>query len=109
MVTRGRNVVARGRNLVARGRNVVVIGTSAGGLDALDRLFAQIPAGAPASFLVVQHMAPQASGLALLRRLDRHKELSFKLAVDGETFKPGWVYVAPPDYHLLVKKTSLLV
>jgi two-component system, chemotaxis family, protein-glutamate methylesterase/glutaminase len=95
--------------MASRGRSVVVIGTSAGGLQALDELFGQIPSGLPASFLVVQHMAPEASAGALLRRLGRHRSFQCRLASDGEVFKAGRVYIAPPDYHLLVKGNRLLV
>jgi two-component system chemotaxis response regulator CheB len=95
--------------MARQGRKIVVIGTSAGGLHALDELFGQLPGDLPASFLVVQHMEPQISGDALVRKLRRHKSLGIKFAADGEAFKPGTVYIAPPDYHLLVKQTRLLV
>jgi two-component system chemotaxis response regulator CheB len=92
-----------------RGRNIVVIGCSAGGLEALDELFGQLPSDLPASFLAVQHLAPEGSGEALVRTLARHKSFACRLAADGEAFKPGRLYIAPPDYHLLLKRTRLLV
>jgi two-component system, chemotaxis family, protein-glutamate methylesterase/glutaminase len=91
------------------GRNVVVIGTSAGGLQALDELIGQLPAGLPAAFFIVQHMAAEASGEALVQALGRRKTFRCKIASDGETFKNGTIYIARPDYHMLVKKTTLLV
>lgn len=90
------------------GRNIIVVGTSAGGLEALDEVIGQLPAGLPASIFIVQHLAPEATGEALLRRLESHS-LNCKLASDGESFKNGNVYIAPADYHLLVKKNRLLV
>ncbi len=87
---------------------VVVIGTSAGGLDALDRLFVQLPKGLRASFLIVQHMAPESTAGVLLDRL-RKSALEVKLADNDESFRPSVVYVARPDYHLLIKKNKLLV
>jgi two-component system chemotaxis response regulator CheB len=54
-------------------------------------------------------MAPENSGAALLRRLSRHKAFRCKLAIDGESFKKGGIYIAPSDFHLLVKKSTLLV
>lgn len=92
-----------------RARKIVVIGTSAGGLEALDNLLGQLPSDLPASFLVVQHMSPQASGDALVHRLSRHKSFHCKLATDGERLANGRVYIAPPDFHLLVKHNYLLV
>jgi two-component system chemotaxis response regulator CheB len=93
----------------AKGRNIVVIGTSAGGLESLDQLVGQLPTDLPASIFIVQHLAPQSSGVALLRRLGRHKAFDPKLAEDGDRFRPGRIYIAPPDNHLLLRKTRLLV
>jgi two-component system, chemotaxis family, protein-glutamate methylesterase/glutaminase len=94
--------------LSSAGHPIVVIGTSAGGLEALDELIGQLPAGLHASIFIVQHMAAEAAGDALLHRLGSHS-LQCKLASDGESFKNGNVYIVPADYHLLVKKKRLLV
>jgi len=48
------------------GHPIIVIGTSAGGLEALDEVLGQLPAGLPASIFIVQHMAAEATGDALL-------------------------------------------
>jgi two-component system, chemotaxis family, protein-glutamate methylesterase/glutaminase len=93
----------------SKGRNVIVIGTSAGGLEALDQLIGELPTDLPASIVIVQHMDPGNSGEPLLRRLGRHQAFHPKLAEHGERLKPGRVYIAPPDNHLLLKKGTLLV
>jgi two-component system, chemotaxis family, protein-glutamate methylesterase/glutaminase len=93
----------------ANGRNIIVIGTSAGGLEALDVLIGQLPANLPASIFIVQHMQPEDSGRALLQRLSRHRSFKCKLAGDGESFEAGRIYVAPPDHHLLLKKDKVVV
>ena len=92
-----------------KGRNVIVLGTSAGGLEALDQLVGELPADLPASIFIVQHMAAHNSGEPLLRRLNRHQAFQPKLAEDGDRFRPGRIYIAPPDSHLLVKKDKMLV
>jgi two-component system, chemotaxis family, protein-glutamate methylesterase/glutaminase len=92
-----------------KGRNIIVVGTSAGGLEALDELIGQLPKDLGASLLIVQHMAPPNSGEALMRRLSRHKLFAVKLAKDGERVKPGRIYIAPPDHHLLLKTDKVLV
>src|SRR5436309_15820151 len=92
-----------------KGRNIIVIGTSAGGLEALDALIGQLPTDLPASIFIVQHMAPQNSAEALLHRLSRHRAFDCRVAKDGERFKPARIYIAPPDNHLLIKKNVLLV
>jgi two-component system, chemotaxis family, protein-glutamate methylesterase/glutaminase len=93
----------------SKGRNIIVIGTSDGGLEALDNLIGQMPADLPASIFVVQHMAPDDTGAALIHRLSRHRTFRCRLAKNGEPFKLGRIYIAPSDKHLLVKKNKLLV
>jgi two-component system, chemotaxis family, protein-glutamate methylesterase/glutaminase len=92
-----------------KGRNVIVLGTSAGRLEALDQLVSQLPTDLPASIFIVQHMEAHNSGEPLLRRLNRHKAFQPKLAEDGDRLRPGRIYIAPPDSHLLVKKDKMLV
>jgi two-component system chemotaxis response regulator CheB len=95
--------------MASKGRNIIVIGTSSGGLEALDALIGQLPTNLPASIFIVQHMAPENTGVALLHRLSRHRAFGCNLAKNGESFKPGQIYIAPPDNHLLVKKNNVLV
>jgi two-component system chemotaxis response regulator CheB len=95
-------------NLILVQRYVIAIGASAGGLDALDTLIAQLPKDLNASIFIVQHMAPEGTAEVLIDRISRHA-LKVKLAEDGAAVKPATIYVAPPDFHLLVKKTKLLV
>ena len=86
-----------------RGRlgRVVGIGASAGGVDALIRLFGEVNADLPAALLVVLHVP--ATGRSLLAPiLDRRTALDVRVAEDGEALVAGRVYVAPPDRHLIV-------
>ncbi len=92
-----------------KGRDIIVIGASAGGLEALGEVIGRLPAGLPASIFIVQHMPPESIGEAMLSRLGRCKSFNTKLAEDGEPFKRGRIYVAPPDSHLLLGKTKLRV
>jgi two-component system chemotaxis response regulator CheB len=94
--------------VASQGRNIVVVGASAGGLQALEQLVSLLPADLPASVFVVQHLAPENSGVALLERLSTHA-LACKVAADGEAFRRNTIYIAPADHHLLVKPRTLLV
>jgi two-component system, chemotaxis family, protein-glutamate methylesterase/glutaminase len=89
-------------------RDIVVMAASAGGIEALRDLLSRLPADLPASVLVVLHI-PATSGGALASILDRSGPLAAATARDGETLRPGRVYVAPPDRHLLINdgKTEL--
>jgi two-component system chemotaxis response regulator CheB len=78
---------------------VVVIGGSAGGIDALQRVLAELPAGLPAAVLVVVHTRATAPG-RLPEVLGRQAGLPAAHAVDGERLEPGTIKVAPPDRHL---------
>lgn len=88
---------------------LIVVGTSAGGLDALTRLVAQLPADLPAAILIVQHIPADATGEASLRALQKASTLPCAHARHGEAFKAGHVYLAPPDHHMMVKKGSFLI
>ncbi len=85
---------------------VVVVGASLGGVDALQRLAATLPAGFPAAVLVVQHMAPNGPGL-LGGILDAAGPLPAAMATDGEPLRSGTIRVAPPDRHLVVRGGEL--
>ncbi|GAA3962541.1 chemotaxis protein CheB [Hymenobacter antarcticus] len=87
--------------------HLIVIGTSAGGMPALVRLVAQLPATLPAAVLVVQHFAPDSDGQQLVDRLASHTQLRCRLPTDGETIEAGTLYLAPPDRHLLAKDGSI--
>lgn len=85
----------------------VVIGVSAGGLAALAKILPQLEADFPLPILIVQHMRPDSDGF-LWRHLDNLCRLSVKEAEDKEAIRPGTVYIAPPDYHLLVEPDRTL-
>src|SRR5262245_25689560 len=84
------------------GHDIIVIGASAGGVETLSSLVVQFPKDLEAAVFVVQHTAPTATGY-LAKILNRHSPLPATQAQDGEKFEPGHIYVAPPDYHLLIK------
>jgi two-component system, chemotaxis family, protein-glutamate methylesterase/glutaminase len=79
-----------------------VIGASAGGVEALRDLVAALPDGFPGVLLVVLHLAPTATSV-LPQILSRAGSLESHAAVDGGSLEGGCIYVAPPDYHLLVE------
>jgi two-component system chemotaxis response regulator CheB len=80
---------------------LVVIGASWGGLDAIGRLLASLPATLGCPLAIVQHRGPQVSELA--RLLGRHTSWPVREAEDKAPVTPGTVHVAPPGYHLLVQ------
>ncbi len=82
------------------GRALIAIGSSTGGTEALRQVFEAIPENLP-PIAVVQHMLPGFTG-AFADRLDRSCRARVKVAEDGEPLKPGTVYLAPNETHLVV-------
>lgn len=80
----------------------IVIGTSAGGLKALQELLAPLPADFGLPILVVQHR-PAARNDFFAFLLNEACRLKVKEADEKEAIRPGFVYIAPADYHLLVE------
>ena len=89
-------------------RDVIVIGGSAGAIEALLRLVADLPAALSARIFVTIHI-PAASTSALPTLLSRVGRMRAKHPTDEEATEPGLIYVAPPDLHLLVKPGRLRV
>ncbi len=77
-----------------------VVGASAGGSGALSRILPRLPSDFPLSVIVVQHVHPRQSGLALFYQ---DGALPAKDADEKEPIFPGVIYFAPPNYHLLVE------
>jgi two-component system chemotaxis response regulator CheB len=84
------------------GRDVIVIGASAGGVEPLRQVVAGLPADLPAALFVVVHVPPHGPSV-LPRILSRSGPLPAVHPHDHQPIRPGTIYVAPPDYHLLVK------
>lgn len=81
---------------------VVVIGTSAGGLVALIKLISQLPKDFPLPVLIVRHISPDATGNVVLDALNKLNTVKCQHAKSGNNLKPGNLYLAPSDHHLLI-------
>ena len=80
---------------------LVAIGGSAGSIEALVDLVSELPATLPVSVLVTVHVGDRVrSKLPVI--LSRPATLPVSHARQGEPLRPGRIYVAPPDLHLLV-------
>ena len=81
--------------------DIIVIGGSTGALNALQQVFAHLPADLPAAIFVVRHITSDAKDI-LADMLDRVGPIAAKTAADGDLIKNGHAYVAPGGHHLLV-------
>jgi two-component system chemotaxis response regulator CheB len=83
-------------------QKIIVIGASAGGVEALTKLVAGLPADLQAAIFVVLHISPEGTSV-LPKILNRAGQLQALHPKHGQAIEQGRIYVAPPDFHLLVK------
>ena len=81
--------------------DAIVIGASAGGVRALSEVLATLPEGFNAIIMGVLHIPRERPSL-LVPVLQRQCRLPVVEVEDKMPLRRGHVYVAPPDYHLLV-------
>ena len=89
-------------------RDIAVVGASSGGVEALQRLVASLPADHPGTLCVVMHMSPEARS-ELPAILSRAGPLPAVSAEDQAPLAAGRIYVAPSNCHLLVEGSALRV
>lgn len=80
----------------------VVLGVSAGGFHALPAVLSYLDRTLPVPVFIVQHLSPL-SDTYLVEHLQDICQIEVKLAEDKETPRPAVIYLAPPDYHLLIE------
>lgn len=93
---------------MSRGRHdLVAMGASWGGLEAIRAVLAVLPGDLDAAIVVAQHRAVDSMRNGLRDLLGAATRLRVVEAGDKDALEPGTVYVAAPDYHLLVDENGL--
>lgn len=87
--------------------DLVVVGTSWGGLEVLRRILPTLPAELDAAVVIAQHRGAGSHPTALRDLLRAVTRLRVREAGDKDTLRAGTVYIAAPDYHLLVEGGGL--
>lgn len=90
------------------GHDIVVVGTSAGGVEALATLVSALPPNFPAAIFVVLH-TPAHSPSFVPKILSRSGLLEAVQASDSMEIEHGLIYVSPPDHHMLVERGRVRV
>src|SRR3954463_12102894 len=90
---------ARAIQLQMPKRDIVVVGTSAGGVEALQQLVEQLPADYPGTVFMVLPTGPTS---ILPEILGRAGKLRVAAAEHNVRYEPNRIYVAPPNRHLLI-------
>ena len=81
---------------------IVAIGASAGGLQALETFFSNLPNHPNAAFVVIQHLSPDYKSM-MREILQRKTSMVVSPIEDGMEIEPGRVYILPPGKHLIVE------
>jgi two-component system chemotaxis response regulator CheB len=85
------------------GYEIVVVGTSWGGLAALRKLVGGLPRDFSLPIVVVQHRHKDSDRM-LVTLLQEHTPLTVCEVEDKQPILPSFLFLAPPDYHLLVER-----
>lgn len=88
--------------------DAVVIGASAGGLNALKTLLSELPKNFPASVFIVQHLSPNKESY-MVEYLKDNISLPIKEAGSMDPIIRPMIYVAPPNYHMLIDRGDVIV
>jgi two-component system, chemotaxis family, protein-glutamate methylesterase/glutaminase len=91
---------------MAATKDIIVVGTSAGGVAALETLVKGLPSDIEAAIFVVLHLSPS-SPSHLAEILQRRTKIPVAQARDGESIRRGRIYLARPDYHLMLERDRI--
>lgn len=81
--------------------SLVALGASAGGLEALEQFFENMPADSGMAFVVIQHLDPDRKAL-MPELLQRVTPMKVHWAEDGELVCPNEIYILPPNRELSI-------
>jgi two-component system chemotaxis response regulator CheB len=90
------------------GHDIVVIGGSAGGVEAMRRVCGGLPADFSAAVFVVIHVSPTSRSI-LPELLSRAGRVPARHPKSGDAISPGTIYVAPPDFHMLLRPGHVIL
>jgi two-component system, chemotaxis family, protein-glutamate methylesterase/glutaminase len=85
---------------------LICVGASWGGFDAFRQLLSDLPADVDVPVVLAQHRHPDSSAASLAELLSLRVRREILDAEDKMPIERGKVYVAPPDYHLLIQRGS---
>ncbi|MBU2996925.1 PAS domain-containing protein [Cellulophaga baltica] len=94
------------RNIESLGKYVVAIGASAGGLDAINDFFENVPLKTNLSFVLIQHLSPDYKSM-MPELLAKHTKLKVSKITDATAVQPNCVYTIPADKNVTILKGKL--
>ena len=85
---------------------VVGVGASAGGLQALEKFFKNMPSDSGAAFVVVQHLSPNFKSL-MKELLERHTQMEIHRVTDGMELAANSIFLIPKDKNIILEGNKL--
>ena len=86
--------------------HIIGIGASAGGLNALEQFFDNMPDDTGMAFVIIQHLSPDFRSL-MDDLLARHTSMPIHRVTNGLALQPNSVYLIPPKTHMTIKQERL--
>jgi two-component system CheB/CheR fusion protein len=85
---------------------IVGMGASAGGLEALETFFSQMPPGSGMAFVIIQHLDPTHKSM-LIDLIQRHTRMKVVQVEDGLKVEPNLIHIIPPNRNLTIRQGAL--
>jgi two-component system CheB/CheR fusion protein len=85
---------------------IVGVGASAGGLEAIEIFFDNLPDDTGAAYVIVQHLSPDFKSL-MDQLLARHTKMQIHRAEEGMSVEPNNIYLIPPRKNMRVEGRAL--
>jgi two-component system chemotaxis response regulator CheB len=82
---------------------VIVIGSSAGGIKAVNQLIGKLPQNLPVAIFIVIHLSKNSQADILRQQFQRNTTYECQIAADGQPITAGKIYIAPANRHLFIK------
>ena len=86
---------------------IVGIGSSAGGLEALEKLFSNMPTNSRMAFVVIPHLDPNYKS-QLCELIQKYTRMEVSEVVNEVKIKPNHVYIIPPNKNLAIENGKLV-
>lgn len=87
-----------------KAHHLIAMGASAGGVETYKELLRALPKNIPASILIVLHLSEKSY---LAEVLSRYSTIPVKNAENGSPIQPAQIYVAPPNFHMMVEDSAV--
>jgi two-component system CheB/CheR fusion protein len=93
---------------ISASQDLVVVGSSAGGIEALSTLVGSLPANFPAPIVLAQHLDPHRPS-SLHTILQRKTVLTVEVITSHRDLRPGTIYVVPANFHVSIHNHTVQI